>query len=208
MFRKLLPRKDIFFTYMETSAAMVVQILDAYRELVMDPSNSKERVERVSQLENEADEHLHKLLLDLERTFITPLDRNEISTISRRLDDIIDLIEGAAQRLYYYELSESPPPLMQLVEILTELAGIVQKAIGGLANLKRADELRGYLVEIHTLENKADGILRPAIGELFRKYTDARDIIKWKEVYEHLEEATDRCEDVADQIENILLEYA
>lgn len=208
MFRKLLPRKDIFFTYMETSAAMVVQILDAYRELVMDPSNSKERVERVSQLENEADEHLHKLLLDLERTFITPLDRNEISTISRRLDDIIDLIEGAAQRLYYYELSESPPPLLQLVEILTELAGIVQKAIGGLANLKRADELRGYLVEIHTLENKADGILRPAIGELFRKYTDARDIIKWKEVYEHLEEATDRCEDVADQIENILLEYA
>ncbi|MEZ6009598.1 MAG: DUF47 family protein [Planctomycetota bacterium] len=208
MFRKLLPRKDIFFTYMETSAAMVVQILDAYRDLVMDPSNSKERVERVSQLENEADEHLHKLLLDLERTFITPLDRNEISTISRRLDDIIDLIEGAAQRLYYYELSESPPPLLQLVEILTELAGIVQKAIGGLANLKRADELRGYLVEIHTLENKADGILRPAIGELFRKYTDARDIIKWKEVYEHLEEATDRCEDVADQIENILLEYA
>ena len=208
MFRKLLPRKDIFFTYMATSAAMVVQILDAYRELVMDPSNSKERVERVSQLENDADEHLHKLLLDLERTFITPLDRNEISTISRRLDDIIDLIEGAAQRLYYYELSESPPPLLQLVEILTELAGIVQKAIGGLANLKRADELRGYLVEIHTLENKADGILRPAIGELFRKYTDARDIIKWKEVYEHLEEATDRCEDVADQIENILLEYA
>ena len=208
MFRKLLPRKDIFFTYMETSAAMVVQILDAYRELVMDPSNSKERVERVSQLENDADEHLHKLLLDLERTFITPLDRNEISTISRRLDDIIDLIEGAAQRLYYYELSESPPPLLQLVEILTELAGIVQKAIGGLANLKRADELRGYLVEIHTLENKADGILRPAIGELFHKYTDARDIIKWKEVYEHLEEATDRCEDVADQIENILLEYA
>ena len=208
MFRKLLPRKDIFFTYMETSAAMVVQILDAYRDLVMDPSNSKERVERVSQLENDADEHLHKLLLDLERTFITPLDRNEISTISRRLDDIIDLIEGAAQRLYYYELSESPPPLLQLVEILTELAGIVQKAIGGLANLKRADELRGYLVEIHTLENKADGILRPAIGELFRKYTDARDIIKWKEVYEHLEEATDRCEDVADQIENILLEYA
>ena len=208
MFRKLLPRKDIFFTYMETSAAMVVQILDAYRELVMDPSNSKERVERVSQLENDADEHLHKLLLALERTFITPLDRNEISTISRRLDDIIDLIEGAAQRLYYYELSESPPPLLQLVEILTELAGIVQKAIGGLANLKRADELRGYLVEIHTLENKADGILRPAIGELFRKYTDARDIIKWKEVHEHLEEATDRCEDVADQIENILLEYA
>ena len=208
MFQKLLPRKDIFFTYMETSASMVVQILDAYRDLVMDPSNSKERVERVSKLENDADEHLHKLLLDLERTFITPLDRNEISTISRRMDDIIDLVEGAAQRLYYYELSESPEPLLQLVEILTELAGIVQKAIGGLANLKRADELRGYLVEIHTLENKADGILRPAIGELFKKYTDARDIIKWKEVYEHLEEATDRCEDVADQIENILLEYA
>jgi len=208
MFRRLLPRKDVFFTYMETSAAMVVQILAAYRDLVMDPTNSKARVDRVRALEHEADEHLHQVLLHLERTFVTPLDRNEISTICRRLDDIIDLIEGAAQRLYHYELSESPPPLLALVEILTELARIVQQAIGGLADLRNADELRQHLVEIHTLENKADDVLRPAIGDLFRQHEDARVIIKWKEVYEHLEEATDRCEDVADQIENILLEYA
>ncbi len=208
MLRRLLPRKDIFFTYMEQSAAMVVEILAAYRDLVLDPTNSKERVERVRELEHNADEHLHQVLLNLERTFITPLDRNEISTICRRMDDIIDLVEGAAQRLYHYELIESPPPLVQLVAILTELATIMQRAISRLVDLRHPDELRQLLVEIHTLENKADDVLRPAIGDLFRKHEDARDIIKWKEVYEHLEAATDRCEDVADQIENILLEYA
>lgn len=208
MFRKLLPRKDAFFTYMEESAAKASAIISAYRELVRNPQEVETRVERIRQLEHEADEHLHQVLLKLQQSFITPLDRNEISTICRRLDDIIDLVEGAAQRMLYYELRATPPPLLDLADILVELAAIVQAAVGRLSDLKQADELRAMLVQIHTLENKADTVLRPAIGQLFHIHTDARDIIKWKEVYEHLEEATDRCEDVADQIENILLEYA
>jgi uncharacterized protein Yka (UPF0111/DUF47 family) len=110
--------------------------------------------------------------------------------------------------MLYYELHTTTPPLIALTDLLVELTGIVRQAVGGLSDLKHADELRALLIQIHTLENKADGILRPAIGDLFRLHADARDIIKWKEVYEHLETATDRCEDVADQIENILLEYA
>lgn len=208
MFRKLLPRKSVFFTYMEQSAAKAVEIAEAFRELVRAPREATARVDGIRQLEHTADEHLHHILQELQRSFITPLDRNEISTICRRLDDIIDLVEGAAQRMLHYELLESPPPLERLVEILLELVKIVQQAIGHLPDLKNADELRMLLVKIHTLENQADGILRPAIGNLFRIHTDARDIIKWKEVYEHLEQATDRCEDVADQIDNILLEYA
>jgi len=208
MFRKFLPRKDVFFEYMEKSAGKAVEIVEAFRELVRDPEEAERRVERIRDLEQQADEHLHEILQELQRSFITPLDRNEISTICRRLDDIIDLVEGAAQRILYYELRESPEPLQQLSEILIRLARIVQDAVRRLSDLKHPDELRSLLVQIHTLENEADGILRPAIGRLFHIHSDARDIIKWKEVYEHLEEATDRCEDVADQIENIILEYA
>jgi len=208
MFRRLLPRKDIFFTHMETSAGKAVEIATAYRELVRHPSEVVARVAQIRAIEHGADEHLHGVLLTLQRTFITPLDRNEISTICRRLDDIIDLVEGAAQRMLHYELHTTTPPLIELTDLLVELTEIVRRAVCGLADLKHADELRALLIEIHTLENKADAILRPAIGALFRLHPDARDIIKWKEVYEHLETATDRCEDVADQIENILLEYA
>jgi uncharacterized protein len=208
VFRKLLPKKDRFFVYMEGCAARAVEIVQAYRHLITDLKDAEARVAKVREIEHAADEQLHEILLELQRSFITPLDRNEISTICRRLDDIIDLVEGAAQRMLHYELKETPAPLHELVDVLEKLVAIVQQAVGGLCDLKRSDELRQLLIQIHTLENEADRILRPAIGDLFRMHTDARVIIKWKEVYEHLETATDRCEDVADQIENILLEYA
>lgn len=208
MFSRLLPKKDVFFRHMESCAAKAVEIVAAFKDLVAHLDDAPARVERIRDIEHAADEILHGILLELQRAFVTPLDRNEISTICRRLDDIIDLVEGAAQRFLYYELKSAPPPLRALVETLEAEVNVVQKAVGSLSNLKKAEEIRALLIEIHTLENKADAILRPAIGELFRIHADARDIIKWKEVYEHLETATDRCEDVADQIENILLEYA
>lgn len=208
MFRRLLPKKDVFFTHMEECAAGAVEIVRAYRDLVAHLDEAAVRVPRIGEIESQADERLHQVLLKLQKTFVTPLDRNEISTICRRLDDIIDLVEGAAQRMLHYDLKDAPPPLHQLVSVLEELVGIVQRAVGSLHDLRHAEPLRQLLIQIHTLENKADAILRPAIGELFRIHTDTRLIIKWKEVYEHLETATDMCEDVADQIENILLEYA
>ncbi len=208
MFRRLLPKKDVFFEHMEACAAKAVEITQAFKGLVAHPHEVERRVAEIREIEHQADDRLHTILLELQRTFITPLDRNEISTICRRLDDIIDLVEGASQRMLHYELKDAPPPLHALVEVLEALTLIVQQAIGSLSDLRKNEALRGLLIQIHTLENKADGILRPAIGELFRIHTDTRLIIKWKEVYEHLETATDMCEDVADQIENILLEYA
>lgn len=208
MFRKLLPRKDVFFRHMESCAAKAVEITAAFKGLVGHMDEAPSRVPAIRGIEHGADEILHGILLELQRAFITPLDRNEISTICRRLDDIVDLVEGAAQRILYYELRASPAPLRALVDTLEAEVAKVQQAVGCLSDLKRGDEIRALLIEIHTLENQADAILRPAIGDLFKQHTDARDIIKWKEVYEHLETATDRCEDVADQIENILLEYA
>jgi uncharacterized protein len=201
-------KKDVFFRHMEACALKAVEIVAAFKELVAHLDQVETRVAKIRAIEHQADEQLHEILSELQRTFVTPLDRNEISTICRRLDDIIDLVEGAAQRILHYELREAPPPLRALMDVLEEEVAKVQQAVGSLDNLKRATEIRALLIDIHTLENKADAILRPAIGELFRIHTDARQIIKWKEVYEHLETATDRCEDVADQIENILLEYA
>ena len=205
---KFLPRKDQFFRYMEEAADRAVAIVAAFRELLDHFEAPEAHVQRILDLEHEADEKLHKVLAELHRTFVTPLDRNEISTICKRLDDIADLVEGAAQRVNHYGIRKLRPELRQLVDILMKQVELVRDAVRGLQDLRHAERLQPILIQINTLENEADRILRATIGGLFREEPDPREIIKWKEVYEHIEKATDRCEDVADQIENILLEYA
>lgn len=208
MFRKLLPRKDVFFDYLENAAGKAVEIVDAFRELLDHFDEVEARVKAIRELEHDADNILHKVLGDLHRTFVTPLDRNEISKIAKRIDDIVDLVEGAAQRIYHYDLRTARPPITDLVDLLAQQVRLVRKAMEGLSDLKHPDELRKAIIDINTIENKADEILRTTIGKLFREEEDPREIIKWKEVFEHIEKATDRCEDVADQVENVLLEYA
>ncbi|MGQ0613262.1 MAG: DUF47 domain-containing protein [Planctomycetaceae bacterium] len=208
MFRILLPKKDIFFQHMESAAGKAVEIVEAFRDLLDHLDEVERRVDQIKALEHSADEVLHTVLAELHKSFVTPLDRNEISTISKRLDDIIDLVEGAAQRMLYYELRQATPALRKLTEILRSQVALVREAVGALSDLRNPGPLRQILIQINTLENEADSVLRPTIGALFREETDTRVILKWKEVYEHIEKATDRCEDVADNIENILLEYA
>ena len=206
--RLFLPRKDVFFKYMEEAADKAVEIVALFRILLDHMDHPEPHVEKILELEHEADEAIHRMFSELHQTFVTPLDRNEISAICKRLDDIADLVEGAAQRILHYQIRKGRPELVTLVEILAKQVGYVREAVGGLSHLKDSDKLRATLIKINTAENEADVILRATIGALFRDEPDTREILKWKEVYEHIEKATDRCEDVADQIENILLEYA
>jgi predicted phosphate transport protein (TIGR00153 family) len=208
LFGKLIPRKDVFFEYMEALTAKAAEILVAFRAQLDHPAEAQARLAAVKAVEHEADRILHRTLGELQTSFITPLDRNEISTISRRLDDIVDLVEGAAMRMYYYDIREVRPPLLALLDVLERQVKALSEAMGMLHDRRKPEPLRECIVRVHTLENDADDILRPAIGGLFRDEQDPRLILKWKEVYEHVEKATDRCEDVADHIENILLEYA
>jgi predicted phosphate transport protein (TIGR00153 family) len=208
VFRKIMPKKDVFFEHMEALAGKAGEILAAFRRQLENPAEARALLAAVKDVEHEADHILHTALEELQRSFITPLDRNEISTISRRLDDIVDLVEGAAMRMYYYEIREVRAPLTALLDVLDRQVTALKEAIAMLHDRRRPEPLHDCIVRVHTLENQADDILRPAIAALFRDEQDPRVIIKWKEVYEHVEKATDRCEDVADQIENILLEYS
>ena len=208
MFKRLIPKKDVFFDHMEALAGKAAEIVVAFRAQLQHPDDAQVRLAAVKEIEHEADRILHTTIADLHRTFVTPLDRNEISTICKRLDDIIDLVEGAAMRVYHYEIREVRPPLTALLDVLDRQVAALREGLAALHDLRHPAPLRECIVKVHTLENEADDILRPAIGNLFREEKDPRLILKWKEIYEHVEKATDRCEDVADHIENVLLEYS
>lgn len=208
MFKKLLPKKDVFFENMAKSAGKGVEIAAAFRAMLEDLTHVEQRIARIKEIEREADTIAHETIALLHKTFVTPLDRNEINRIFKRLDDIVDMIEGAAQRVHIYEMRATRREVQHLLEILEKQTALIQQAIPLLSDLRHAETLRAKLIEIHTLENEADNVLRSSMGALFREEPDVKELIKWKEVIEHLEDATDRCEDVADLFENILLEYA
>jgi uncharacterized protein Yka (UPF0111/DUF47 family) len=208
MFRKFLPKTDIFFQDLARLADKAVEITAAYRALVEDIPHIEEHIVRVKRIEDEADEIAHDSLARLHRTFVTPIDRNEIHRLTRRIDDIIDHIEAAAQCIYHYEITTIRPRMFRLLEILEKQVPLVRKAVTGLSDLKHVGDLRSTLIQINTLENEADTLMLEAFRALFREEKDPMAVIKWKEVFELLELATDHCENVADLIENVILEYA
>jgi predicted phosphate transport protein (TIGR00153 family) len=208
VFKRLLPRKDVFFQKMEESAGKAVEIVAAFRRLLSDLPNRESHIARVKEIEHEADAIAHETISRLHKTFVTPLDRNEINRIFKRLDDVVDLVEAAAQRYVIYEMGSPRREVLELVEILEKQTAEVRTAVGFLSDMRKAEGLRQTLIGIHTLENQADAVLRGAMGALFREVQDTKDLLKWKEVIESLEDATDRCEDLADLFENVLLEYS
>lgn len=208
MFKRLGRKRDPFFEQMEVLAAKAEEIVTAFRAQLDHPEDAQARLAAVKDIEHEADRLLHGTIGDLHRTFVTPLDRNEINTICKRLDDIIDLVEGAAMRTYHYEIRTTRPPLLALLVVLEKQIAALREGLALLHDLRHTEALRECIVKVHTLENEADDILRPTIAGLFRDEQDPRMILKWKEIYEHVEKATDRCEDVADHLENVLLEYS
>jgi uncharacterized protein Yka (UPF0111/DUF47 family) len=208
MLRWLLPREEDFFGLFERHAALTVEGAQEMRRLVDGSGSIPARAARIKQLEHETDVITHACVERLHKTFITPLDRDAIHLLISRMDDIMDYIEAAAASVLLYELHEMTGPVRALADVLVRSTEAVAVAVGGLSNFKQTDRILQACIEVNRLENEGDEILRSALAELFRGATDPLLVLKWKEVYEALENATDRCEDVANVIEGVVLEHA
>ena len=207
MFGRLLPRETSFFDFFDRHAAKTVE---GIREFVALAAGSVEVVlaaKRIKQIEHEGDVITHHCVEALHKTFITPLERDDIHRLITRMDDIMDFVEAAAERMALYELVSGPPELSALADVLMRSAEEVQRAVRGLRDMKNAELVIHSCIEINRMEHEADGILRGAVAKLFKEEKDPITIIKWKEIYENLENATDRCEDVANVIEGVVLEH-
>jgi len=207
MSKSLRPKAASYFDLFERHADRVVEGARLFEELLGDLGNSALRARRIKEVEHEADMLAHAVVDTLHKAVLAPFARNEILRLVHRLDDVIDQIENAAERLALYEVREAPPGTTALARILREGAERLRDAVGGLRHLSRAEsQIREACIEVNRLENEADEVTHAAIARLFREQPEPLEIVKWKEVLESLEFATDRCEDVANIIEGLLIE--
>jgi predicted phosphate transport protein (TIGR00153 family) len=208
MFGRLLPKEVSFFDFFEEHAALIVDGSAEFLSLVTSGVNIDAKAKRIKEIEHETDVITHRCVEALHRTFITPIDPDNIHRLITKMDDVMDFIEAASERISLYEVREMTPEVKQLADVLARAAKDLLEACRGLRNLKDPKTILKKCVDINRLENEADAILRGALARLFREEKDAVTIIKWKEIYEDLESAADRCEDVANIIEGLVLDHS
>jgi uncharacterized protein len=207
MFGRFLPRETSFFDFFEQHAALTVEGTKEFLSMVTTGANIPAKCRRISDIEHETDTITHRCVEALHKTFITPIDRDSIHRLITRMDDIMDYVEAAAERVELYELTTMTADVRDLSDVLHRSAMQVEQAMRGLRTLKEPQATLKLCIDINRLENEADMILRRSVARLFKESKDPIAIIKWKEIYENLENASDRCEDVANIIEGVILEH-
>jgi predicted phosphate transport protein (TIGR00153 family) len=208
MFGRLMPTEGKFFDYFNQHAAFCVKGAVELVALMTDFNDLEIRVHAIELIEREADKITHLTVEMLHKTFITPIDRDDIHKLITRMDDILDLMEDAGQTVSLYDIKVITPEAKRLAELCLACAEKVQAAVGLLHNMDNSREILALCAEIDRLESDADHVMRAAMSKLFRDEPDVRNLIKLKAIYEILETVTDRCEDVANIIEGIIVENA
>jgi predicted phosphate transport protein (TIGR00153 family) len=205
-FPKFLPREEQYFSlfvqmtsYINDAANALVEMLDHTN------GDAEEYAQRIKSIEHACDDLTHSVSTRLNQSFITPFDREDIYMMSKGLDDIVDLIDGVARALVMYDIHKATPPAKQLAGVIQRMAVELHDVIKILEKPKGVTE---RLVELHRLENDGDDIYQRAVGQLFHEGADPLTVLIWKDLYEKLEAAIDRCENVANIIESVIIKHS
>tara|TARA_B100000614_G_scaffold223331_1_gene211633 strand:- start:1513 stop:2142 length:630 start_codon:yes stop_codon:yes gene_type:complete len=190
---------------LENLAKKAVEASNAVLDLMDDPTN-KDKIARISEIETEADVLTRDIFSELNKTFITPLDREDMQRVASKIDDIIDFMDGIGARFASYKITEAPPHTKQMAEELVKATKEVEFMVAKLGNVKNPKLMIEHCRQTSVIEHVIDDLYRLAISELFES-NDAINIIKLKDIYETMETASDRCVDVADVVEDIVLKY-
>lgn len=204
----IMPREEKFFDLFEQGVQSVTSAALKLKELVDNWETPEDIVAEITEIEHQGDTVTHQIYAQLHRTFVTPFDREDISLLAGSIDDVTDFIQAAADAMLVYKIEKPGKNARDLADIIVAASQEVQKAVKQLKNRKDIKNMLVSCVEINRLENIADRIYRRALGELFDGKANLVDIIKWREIYQHMESATDRCEDVADVLEGVALKQA
>jgi predicted phosphate transport protein (TIGR00153 family) len=208
MFGRLMPTEGKFFELFNQHAELCVKGGVEMLALMSNFDDLENRVQAIEILEKQADKVTHATIDMLHKTFITPIDRDDIHKLITRMDDILDLMEDAGQTVLLYDLKQVTPEAKRLAELVLEGVEQVRDAVALLHNMKNSRQILAICEQIDRIESDADHVMRAAMSKLFRDEPDVRNLIKLKAIYELLETVTDRCEDVANIIEGIIVENA
>jgi len=212
LFGKLLPKAGNFFELFNQHADRIVEAAQAFEQLVNDYGDVHQRAKYTQEVDNAeraADRVTHEVNRLIHTTFITPIDREQIHTLINLMDDVADLLQDSAETMTLYDVRHMTDEIMRLTDLSVRCCQRVQAAVrllGKMADQDTAEAILKTCEEIDRLESDADRVQRAAMSKLFREEMDVRELIKLKAIYELLETITDKCEDVANQIEGIVLE--
>lgn len=201
-----LPREEQYFSFFTQMTSYIHDAARALVEMVNDKKGDyAEHSRRIKAIEHACDELTHSISTRLNQSFITPFDREDIYMLSGALDDIVDLIDDAAHAIVMYNVRETTAYARQFANVIQSMAVQLHEVV---SSLSRPNGIAPRLVELHALENEGDDIYHAAVAELFQAATDPLNVIKWKDIYEKLEAAVDRCENVANIIEGVIIKHA
>jgi hypothetical protein len=202
----LIPREVRFFDLFDRQSEHIIKAAAVLHEMVHHFADARAKAHAIKEIEHEGDLITHEIVRKLNTTFITPLDREDIHALATRLDDVLDFIEAVAERLVVYRIKEPTSASRAMAEVIVKMTHSMDRAIKCLRTMDPG--FHEHAVEVNRLENTADALLRDSLAALFEEQGDPIEVIKWKEIYETMETVTDRCEDVANVIESIILKMA
>ena len=204
-----LPREEKFFFLLHQSAMNIQKVALKLQNLMQDYTNVPAKVAEIKALEEFGDEAIHQIMQALHRTFVTPLDREDIALLAERLDDVVDAIEEAARHMLEYQVEAPTDYAVEMSQVIARCGVELEKAVGLLSSRGgKLKEILPHSVELNRLENEVDQINSRAMGALFGSSNDPITILKWRDIYAFLEEASDRAEDAANVLEAIVLKHA
>lgn len=204
----LFPSDARFFSIFDKQAELIEETCKVYRDFLGDFSNMNERIGEITEREHQGDALFHELSVRLNATFVTPIDREDIHAMGSAMDDVLDLIQGSANRMQMFGCDHVKPVLLEMADIMVECSGILRQGIQRLPKFQDLSDLRKPL---KALETKGDRLNRQAVADLFRDCKTVEDVvelIKWKEIIENAEDTIDKFEDVFDVIENVVVKHA
>ncbi len=204
---RLFPKEIYFFDIFEKAASNLTKSASLLVSLMENFDSIQTRVKEIYEVEQEGDILTHDIMKKLNKTFITPIDREDLHALASRIDDVLDLIWAAVDRISVFKLDKSTEEVITMAKNLLLTTEVIQKAIKKLKE-KNYSQMQDHCIEINRLENRMDRDFRDALAKMFDEMKDPILIIKWKEIYEHLEDASDKCEDVANILEAIVLKHA
>ena len=205
MWRGIFPKEERFFGLLLRAAENGRAGAEQLVQLMTDYDSPQMVAQKIKEVEHQGDELTHELLTKLDQTFVTPLDREDIHALSSSLDDVLDLIDEAASRMMLFKLNTPWPPAIELAKIIVRCSNQIVTAV---SSLEEKDSVLQHCIELNRLENEADHVGRNALAQLFEQERDPIVIIKLKEIYEDLEGAIDKCEDVANVLESVVVKSA